>query len=191
MKKFECQNGKIIEPHVILRDRTPQDLEAIEPLILDAQAEWRRWDAPYLSTAMTTETMTAYVEQWRTTLPDADEQLIVVNDLPIGMVNRNEYEPEGGGWWDLGILIVNSAYWNSGIGTKALTLWIEDTWQWTNAHVLTVTTWSGNIRMIKAAEKLGFRECMRVREARVVQEQRYDSIRLDLLRSEWLNQDSG
>lgn len=191
MKKLECKNGKNVDRHVVLRDRTPQDLEAIEPLMLDAQAEWRKWDAPYLSTTMTTDTMAAYVEQWRTTLPDADEQLIVVDELPIGMVNRSEYEPEGGGWWDLGILIVNSAYWNAGIGTNALTLWIEDTWQWTNAHVLTVTTWSGNIRMIKAAEKLGFRECMRVREARVVNEQRYDSIRLDLLRSEWLSKDSG
>lgn len=187
MKQFELQAKETTDLHVILRDRVPEDLLALEPFMLDEKAEWRQWDAPYLPVAMTNSTMTAYAEQWRTTLPDADEQVIVVDDLPVGMVNRNEYEPEGGGWWDLGILIVNSAYWNSGIGTRALTLWIEDTWQWTNAHVVTVTTWGGNTRMIQAAGKLGFRECMRVREARLVGHQRFDSVRLDLLRSDWGN----
>mgnify|MGYP002652336215 CR=1 FL=1 len=38
---------------------------------------------------------------------------------------------------------------------------------------------------IRAARRLGFRECARVREARVVNGERFDSVRFDLLRREW------
>lgn len=39
--------------------------------------------------------------------------------------------------------------------------------------------------MIRAALRLGFREAGRVREARVVRGERFDAVRLDLLRREW------
>lgn len=170
---------------VSLRDRRPEDLPTLRRWLTDPGAEWRRWDAPYFHAQTTTRTMQAYVEGLTGSPPDPDEQVIDVDGACVGMVNRSEEAPEGGGWWDLGILIYDPAWWGGGVGTRALALWVQDTLDWTDAHVLTVTTWGGNLRMIRAAERLGFRECARVREARVVEGQRYDSVRLDLLRGEW------
>ncbi|GBF05081.1 acetyltransferase [Deinococcus aerius] len=170
---------------VTLRDRRPDDLPILSRWLTDPGAEWRRWDAPYFHARTTTQTMQTYVAHLAQTPPDPDEQVIDVDGECVGMVNRSEEPPEGGGWWDLGILIYDPAHWGSGVGTRALGLWVQDTLDWTDAHVLTVTTWSGNERMIRAARRLGFRECCRVREARVVGGVRFDSVRLDLLRSEW------
>ena len=172
-------------PDPVLRDRRPEDLPTLERWLTDEEAEWRRWDAPYFPAHQTTRTLRAYWNYLQDSPPDADEQVIEVGGVVVGLVNRSEEEPEGGGWWDLGILIYDPAYWSGGVGTRALALWVQDTLDWTDAHTLTVTTWGGNERMLRAARRLGFRECMRVREARVVGGRRYDSVRLDLLRREW------
>lgn len=129
--------------------------------------------------------MQAYLAYMGATPPENDEQLIEMDGAVVGLVSRSQEDPAGGGWWDLGILIFDPAYWNRGVGTRALGLWVQDTFDWTDAHVVTVTTWSGNTRMIRSAQKLGFAECMRVRQARLYGGQRYDSVRLDLLRGEW------
>lgn len=170
---------------LVLRDRRPADLPTLTRWLTDEEAGWRAWDAPYTPARQTSETMRRYVEYLEVSPPDADEQVIEVGGAVVGMVNRSEEEPAGGGWWDLGILIYDPAYWGGGVGTRALALWVQDTFDWTGAHTLTVTTWSGNARMIRAARRLGFQECARVREARVVGGERYDSVRLDLLRREW------
>ncbi|TDE85455.1 GNAT family N-acetyltransferase [Deinococcus sp. S9] len=170
---------------VVLRDRQPRDLPTLTRWLTDPTAEWRRWDAPYFPQQMTDNTMRAYVAYLTENGPDADERVIDVDGVCVGMVNRSEEEPAGGGWWDLGILIYDPAYWGGGIGTHALRLWVADTFEWTNAHVVTVSTWSGNKRMIRAAKRIGFRECARVRGAYAVQGTRHDSVQLDLLRAEW------
>lgn len=174
---------------LVLRDRRSADLPTLTRWLTDEAAEWRAWDAPYTPARQTSDTMRRYVAYLEGSLPDADEQVIEVGGVVVGMVNRSEEEPAGGGWWDLGILIYDPAYWGGGVGTRALALWVQDTFDWTNAHTLTVTTWGGNARMIRAAQKLGFQECARVREARVVGGERHDSVRLDLLRREWLSRE--
>lgn len=170
---------------VILRDRRPEDIPMMAPWLTDPQAEWRKWDSPYTPAQQTTQTMQAYIKFLEVTPPEPDERVIEVDGVVVGLVNRDQEEPEGQGWWDLGILIFNSDYWGGGVGSRALKLWVQDTLDWTDAHTLTFTTWSGNTRMIRAAERLGFRECMRVREARMVGNERFDSVRYDLLRREW------
>ncbi|MBX8467244.1 GNAT family N-acetyltransferase, partial [Deinococcus sp. RIT780] len=72
-----------------------------------------------------------------------------------------------------------------GVGSRALALWVGATLNETDAHVLTFSTWGGNERMIRAAHRLGFREAGRIREARLVRGERFDSVKLDLLRREW------
>ncbi|MFC6590663.1 GNAT family N-acetyltransferase [Deinococcus lacus] len=170
---------------VSLRERRASDLPFLRRWLTDPQAEWRAWDAPYLHAHAATQALSAYADALAALPPDPDELVIAVDDRPAGLVRRSEEEPVGGGWWELGILILDPADWGGGVGTRALSLWVQDTWDWTDAHVLTLTTWSGNVRMLRAAERLGFRECARVREARLVGAQRFDSVRFDLLRSEW------
>lgn len=171
--------------HVTIRGRRPRDLPVLQRWLADPDAEWRRWDAPYFHAAATTASLRTYVQQLSTTATRPDERVIDLDGECVGMVNRSEEEPTGGGWWDLGVLIYDPVHWGHGIGTRALALWVQATLDETDAHVLTFTTWGGNERMIRAARRLGFRESSRVREARLVNGERHDSVRLDLLRHEW------
>ncbi|CAM3910358.1 GNAT family N-acetyltransferase [Deinococcus frigens] len=175
---------------VTLRGRRPRDLPVLRRWLADPQAQWRDWDAPYFHAAATTATLRAYVERLEHTPGRSDERVIELGGECVGMVNRSQEEPAGGGWWDLGILIYDPAHWGHGTGTRALALWVTATFDETDAHVLTFTTWGGNERMIHAALKLGFREAARIREARLVGGVRHDSVRLDLLRREWPPQES-
>ncbi|MFD1730081.1 GNAT family N-acetyltransferase [Deinococcus malanensis] len=86
------------------------------------------------------------------------------------------------GWWELGLLIFDPSLWDGGVGTLALRRWTDLTFRDTDAHVLTLTTWSGNERMIRAGQRAGWREC-----ARLPQGRRHDSVKLALLRQEWEN----
>lgn len=172
-------------PTVSIRGRRPRDLPVLQRWLTDPDAEWRRWDAPYFHAAATTASLRAYVQQLAQSPTRPDERVIDLDGECVGMVNRSEEEPAGGGWWDLGVLIYDPVHWGQGIGTQALALWVQATLDETDAHVLTFTTWGGNDRMIRAARRLGFSEAARIREARLVGDQRYDSVRLDLLRREW------
>ena len=49
-----------------------------------------------------------------------------------------------------------------------------------------MSTWSGNARMIKVAEKIGMKEEARVRQARMVDGKYFDAIKMGILRSEWV-----
>ena len=48
-----------------------------------------------------------------------------------------------------------------------------------------LTTWSGNERMIRVAEKLGMQMEARIRKVRYYDGHYYDSIRMGILREEW------
>lgn len=170
---------------VSLRDRQPADIEQIETWLTDSAALWRSWDSPYLDPVQVDKTMHFYIAQMKQNAPTADERLVIAENTVVGMVNR-EKQDEKSGWWELGILIFNHHFWGKGVGTDALRLWIEETLQWTCAHTLTMTTWSGNERMMRTAQRLGFRECMRVPQVHLVDGMRYDAVRYALLRKDWL-----
>lgn len=160
-----------------LRPQTAREALLLSLWLTDPAAEWRQWDAPYLLPAPDVE------------VGDENqaphERLIFVGEQAVGLVTRRPEVPSGGGWWELGILIYDPRHWGGGFGTRALLDWTALTFQETQAHVLTLTTWDGNARMIRAAERAGYRECARVREARLWRGVRFDSVRLDLLRREW------
>ncbi|GGK87367.1 GNAT family N-acetyltransferase [Deinococcus radiotolerans] len=174
---------------VTLRGRRPRDLPILTRWLTDPDAEWRAWDAPYLPAWDTTVNLQRYAESLPGRPPSPHERVIDVGGVVAGMVNRAEEDPAGGGWWDLGILIYDPAHWGRGLGSRALALWVQATLDETDAHVLTFSTWGGNDRMIRAARHLGFREAGRVREARLIRGQRFDAVRLDLLRRDWTDLD--
>ena len=84
-------------------------------------------------------------------------------------------------FYTVGIEINEPAYWNHGIGTKALAAYIQ--YHLDNGHYdICLQTWSGNIRMIRCAEKLGFSICEREVGIRKVRGGIYDGLtfRLDV-----------
>jgi RimJ/RimL family protein N-acetyltransferase len=48
-----------------------------------------------------------------------------------------------------------------------------------------MSTWSGNVRMMKVAEKIGMKEEARIRQARIVNGEYFDAIKMGILRQEW------
>lgn len=89
-------------------------------------------------------------------------------------------------WLSLGIQLWDPALWGRGLGYEALGLW--------SGYLLAampelarldLRTWSGNERMIRLAEKLGYREEARFRKARLIDGKHYDALGFGVLREEW------
>ena len=171
-----------------LRARRPEDLPVLHRwLHAEKNPEWQRWDGPYFVKQRVELSFDAYAERAAAHPWDADQQIIALDGVCIGSIHRYEEDPEGGGWFELGLVIFDPAHWGGGLGRRALRLWTARTFEETPAHVITLTTWGGNLRMIRAAESAGYRECARVPEARNWDNQRWDSVKLALLRRNWLS----
>ncbi|EWG09487.1 GCN5-like N-acetyltransferase [Cytobacillus firmus DS1] len=95
------------------------------------------------------------------------------------------WEHCGSNWLEAGIIIYDPDYWNGGYGTEALTLWVDYLFSSLPLARVGITTWSGNKRMMKAAEKIGMQLEGRMRKCRIVNGAYYDSIRMGVLREEW------
>lgn len=171
---------------LVLRPQTLTDLpELWRWMYAPPDAEWKRWDGPYFHRDVSQLSLAEYTERAENRPPNPDVQIIEIGGVARGTVTRSWEDPPAGGWLELGIVIYDPAYWGGGYGTLALRLWTSLSFRETVAHVITLTTWSGNLRMTSAAKRVGFSECARIREARLWQGVRYDSVKLDLLRGEW------
>ena len=78
----------------------------------------------------------------------------------------------------LGIEICDMACWGKGIGTKALAALMEYYRSLGENHFL-IETWSGNARMLRCAEKLGFHEVKRIKNAHMVDGKAVDDLILE------------
>jgi RimJ/RimL family protein N-acetyltransferase len=171
---------------VIVRSMTPDDwapmwqYEYSEPW-----PEWKNWDAPYFPHEP--ETFEAFSERIRKrseqTLPSM--LAIEVDGRVVGTVSCY-WESKETRWLEVGICIYNPACWSGGCGTEALRLWIGFLFDRLDTIArVGLTTWSGNVRMIRCAEKLGMQMEGRIRKVRYWQGEYYDSIRMGVLREEW------
>ncbi len=77
----------------------------------------------------------------------------------------------------VGISICESGEWGKGIGTQALEAFIQY-FQDRGYDEICTQTWSGNVRMIRCAEKLGFSVCRRIVGIREVRGVKYDALTL-------------
>ena len=75
----------------------------------------------------------------------------------------------------IGIDICDPNAWGKGIGTRALNAFIGYYFR-NGLDSLYTQTWSGNTRMIRCAEKLGFTECDRRAGQREANGKKYDSL---------------
>jgi len=89
-------------------------------------------------------------------------------------------------WLSIGLVIYDAENWGKGIGYEALKLWIDYLFEANKNLVrMDLRTWSGNIGMMKLADKLGFKLEARFRNARIVNGKYYDSIGMGMLKNEW------
>ncbi len=108
----------------------------------------------------------------------------ITDDRLLGSVGWY-WESQETDWRRIGIVLYDPAVWSGGRGTEAVALWTTYLFETTDVVRLDCATWSGNARMCRVGEKLGWTLEARFREARVVDGQRYDSVVYGVLRSEW------
>ena len=178
---------------VLLRDFKREDIaKRIE--WETEKTEWQLWDAPWEYEGLTEEQKKEDLQKYIKAL----EEWAVINEALSDEMPRKSFQictPEGEyvGWCGsyfidedynivddgdrlaIGIDLPEEIARGRGLATHALQLFMA------YLHSLGFTelytqTWSGNERMIKLAEKLGFTECCRKPKLRTVRGQQYDGL---------------
>lgn len=176
---------------VILRDPLSADVDSY--VHWQTHGEWRMYDAPWegARTFMTPEEKEAvrqgFLDQCGQIQPVPRRSAMIATlaeDRPLGWVNRytNDRFPDA---WFVGIDICEDASLNRGLGTEALALWVDYLFAHSTTHRLGLDTWSFNPRMMRVAEKAGFRHEGAQRELIEWQGRRLDWVHYGLLRQEW------
>lgn len=171
------------DKELAIRPVEERDLPRLWELIYKDEApEWKKWDAPYFPhKAVPYETFRETRTDW---IGCDDFWVITVEGTVCGIVSYY-YEDVEQKWLEVGIVLHEAGSWSKGLGTRALTLWIEHLFQTLPTARVGLTTWSGNARMIRVAEKLGMQMEGRMRKVRFHEGEYYDSIRMGILREEW------
>ena len=183
----------IMGKRVALRDRLISDSDRF--VDWQTRGEWLQYDAPWetfgdsLTPEQEEKIRSRFIKLTRGELPNPRKGAMIVlrdGNRLLGSVNRygSERFPDV---YYIGINICEDSYLNRGLGTETLGLWVNYLFEQSTAHKIECHTWSLNPRMIRVAEKLGFRYEGRERELIQWQGQWQDRIRFGLLRREWEN----
>lgn len=191
------ENSVLALRDIILRDFMESDVEK-RIYWETVETEWQRWDGPWETEGRTEAQREAELQDYIGSL-----RLLAAQDLPpeetrhsfqivvrdtgdyIGWVTSYSIDEEycfteGAGFRALGIDIPNQSARGKGYAFQALSGFAA----YLLAHgerELYLQTWSGNLRMIHIAEKMGFVECNRKPGLRLVRGKIYDGLtfRLD------------
>jgi len=154
------------------------------------ETEWGDWDAPWEpieeDEASARRRFGSYYSRVSKLNRDAVRRdfEIECDGAHIGSVNYYtdlQYMENPEQYPAVGINIYEPGERSRGAGTEALRQYIAYLHE--HGHNTFYTqTWSGNVRMLRVAEKLGFREVCRKKDLREVRGERYDALtlRLDL-----------
>ena len=156
---------------VILRDWNYDDLDAYHHWLQPGHL-WQESDGPY-EPALTPVEIDEQIARISIVIESGDPPsprrrlVIALTDSPgtteemIGTVSAY-WEQQASLSINLGLSIFDPANWRQGIGYAALGLWTQYLFDELPQIVrLGLRTWSGNIGMVRLAQKLGFQEEMR------------------------------
>ena len=184
---------------IVLRDMVESDIEDwIRWETVDT--EWMDWDGPDLESTPFVES--EYREECAELLKNPRTGFrnffeLDGNGKHIGMVSSYatasdfrhltwaEARELGEFWFTLGIVICESDLWSRGLGAQALAAFCRHFLNSGKTN-LRLQTWSGNVRMVRCAEKVGFVECNRIVGNRHIRGGVYDGLtfQLDISRFE-------
>ena len=175
---------------ITLRDMVESDIEDYVRWFT-VEREWENWDAPWEKEDTNEETerekWTEYYESVKALPDDALRWKLEIewNGRHIGWVSSycidetyewvRKTEECQTVYRAIGICICESDQWGNGIGTNALRAFMNYYYK-NGANELYTQTWSGNVRMIRCAEKLGFVECDRAVGELEYNGQNYDGL---------------
>ena len=181
---------------IVLRDMKESDIDDWIRWNTE-ETEWMDWDGPDLDSgdpfnadAFRAESMEALQNPWEGDFRNFFE-LDTADGLHIGMVSSyatgedfshlswGEANEVGKFYFTLGIVICERVNWNCGFGTQAMTAFCRHFLDHGKTN-LRLQTWSGNIRMVRCAEKIGFVECNRFVGNRHIRGGIYDGLTFQL-----------
>ncbi|BBA91852.1 N-acetyltransferase [Streptococcus ruminantium] len=179
--------GKIMTQEVTIAPLIEAQLYQIWQIgYSQSQPEWKKWDGPYFEDYQMYPDFEAFRMSRMYDFHLAHNVWgIFIDQQPIGIVTQH-WEDEKTRWLEIGIVIYDEQYWNGGYGTKALDMWVGQIFKTTiNLEHIGLTTWSGNHRMMRAAEKIGMVKEAQIRKVRYWQGHYWDSVKYGILREEW------
>ena len=146
------------------------------------EPEWSKYNAPYFHEFKFIDLDTFLLKNHHEYYLSERVLGIFLNDRPIGIVTYY-WECFSTRWLEIGIVIYDQNTWAKGIGYSALSKWIELCFKkFPEIQHIGLTTWSGNPRMIKLAEKLNLVCEARIPKVRYYKGIYYDSIKYGILR---------
>lgn len=174
----------MIDQEISLRKLSEQDLLLLWQIAYDREnPEWLQWNGPYFHDPIYT---------WSEFQSRAERY--INNDLYYGVFDKDKligsvsaYYEDGDlqRWLEVGIVLYDDSIWGKSIGTRAMKLWLSHLFAEIDLPHISFTTWSGNLGMIRIAQKLGMTEEGRIRKVRFWQNQYWDSVKYGVLREEW------
>lgn len=171
----------------VLREASAEDIDEIYYWKFEEEEQASRdWNGPYIPEPQATkEEFYNSWEQYYYIMEGVPSSLIIEAEKKvIGTVGAYWIDPNTD-WLETGIVIYDKHFWNGGYGSEAYQHWIDYLFEATGLHRLGMSTWSGNTRMIHVGEKIGMKEEARVREARKVDGEFFDAVKMGIMRSEW------
>ncbi|SFJ90046.1 Protein N-acetyltransferase, RimJ/RimL family [Halobacillus dabanensis] len=175
---------------VTLRTIEEEDIPTLYHLIYNGEnPEWKKWDAPYYP--LEPHTLDSYrshelARKDRLESLEPDSRLIIEVDGQIIGTVTYYWEHKASLWLEVGIGIYDPDYWNGGYGSDAMSIWIDHLFRSLPLVRVGLTTWSRNERMMRVGKKMGMKIEGRLRKCRIFEGAYYDSIRMGILREEWM-----
>lgn len=187
---------EITYENIVLRDMKESDIEDYVRWFT-TETEWMDTDAPWEKEESDEQAERAGWREYYEAVKDMPEKAIrwkfeiEWNGIHVGWVSSYMMDEqfEWIAFGDIregqtahravGIDICEPAAWNQGIGTNALRAFTQYYFR-NGFDTLYTQTWSGNTRMVRCAEKLGFKECNRYVGKREVDGKKYDALTFNL-----------
>ena len=165
-----------------------KDLKKLQEL-WSLDKEWRKWNGPYFAkeTQKEINENIKKIQNKLLTKEKLEEEWIYLDGEFIGKVNWY-YKSIETQWIEVGIVIMDENYWNKGLGTEIMRLWMKKVFERFPEIVrLGFTTWSGNLGMMKIGENLELTKEATYKNARIVNGKYYDSVSFGIQRDEFFN----
>ena len=174
---------------IILRDMIEQDIEDII-FWNTKEVEWMDWDAPWMRDKEEDFDWDSYRKNKIVEIQSKKEntnlrmrlEVCLNNDecTHIGSISSYFIDDtfkmnEKGNRIAMGMDIYEKKYRGYGYGKQSYILYLQYLKQKGYTQAFT-QTWSGNIALIKMAKSIGFIECNRFKDLRIVNNQKYDAL---------------
>ena len=172
---------------IILRDMIEADIDDYVRWFT-VETDWMNYDAPWeAKTISSKEELKNWTEYYQMVKDLKENDIrwkfeIEYEGHHIGWVSRYfdlEYLDNVDNMPAIGVDIPEKSFCNHGIGTTVLKMFVDYLKKAGYSHFY-IQTWSGNKRMLRVAEKLGFSVICCKKDLRLVNNKTYDALTLKL-----------